>query len=436
MSMKNAGLRPIDFFNYVTEECHGVQHVGFSKKDCYNFIKMLKAGLIELGDAQNLVRYFKSKANIEPGFYFDIQFNQEGRMANVFWAHSSIFTDQDQAMANAIADVFPMTRHHLYFFHGGVRSTSRSESTNHALNEISIKTISLSEFVLKFEKDLLGKWRRNEADADFFSSQSTSTLAVNSKLLNHTVRIYTNTIYKEFERDYLNGTGALSCKGIPVGDTLYEFDLTNSESYNDRVYTIFLDINTLKVECSCKKIHWTGMLCSHALAALHRKNVHEIPQAYIHNRWTKDVKKHAYMMDGYKSTRIDDNEARVLYTSRAMRFAYDLVTQSESCKEARDIMWTVLKDGARSLDEFYKKKNIDSTSRMKDKFVRNDIVELHKDKSILDPLKAKPKGTRNRRIKNHFEKRKSKIPLTDTKRDEEFRSLQLWRSSKALNILV
>ncbi|KAG8378659.1 hypothetical protein BUALT_Bualt07G0008300 [Buddleja alternifolia] len=307
------------------------------------------------------------------------------------------------------------------FFHGGVRSTSRSESTNHALNDISTKTISLFEFVLRFEKDLLEKWRRNEADADFFSSQSSPTLAVNSKLLKHGVRIYTNTMYKEFEKDYLNGTGALSCKEIPVGDTVYEFELTNSESNNDRVYTVFLDINTLKVECSCKKIHWMGMLCSHALAALHRKNVHEIPQEYIRNRWTKDVKKHAYIMDGYESTRIDDNETRVLYTSRTMRFAYDLVTQSESYKEARDIMWAVLKDGAKLLDEFFKKKNVDSSSSMKDKLVRNDIVELHNNKPILDPLKAKPTGTRNCRIKNHFEKRKSKIPRANTKRKTQKR---------------
>ncbi|KAK4416826.1 protein FAR1-RELATED SEQUENCE 5 [Sesamum alatum] len=394
--MKKAGLRPIDCFNYMSEECNGVQHVGFSKKDCYNFINTLKTTLIEPGDAQNLVRHFKGKANTEPGFYFDIQFNQEGRIANVFWrdnqsridydcfgdlvifkttyrtnrydlvcapfvgvnhhwqnimfgcgflsdettksfywlfntflesmgskAPSSIFTDQDQAMANAIAGVFPNARHRLClwhisknapshlnsfnssrefhsffnrclyrcetkeefektweemvnkfnaqddrwlnnlykirgkwspafnsdFFHGGVRSTSRSESTNHALNEISTKTISLYEFVLKYEKDLLGKWRRNEADADFFSSQSSPTIAVqDSKILKHAVKIYTNTMYKEFEKYYLTGTGALSCKEIPFVDTVYEFKLTNPESKNKRVYTVFLDINTLKVE--------------------------------------------------------------------------------------------------------------------------------------------------------------------------------------------
>ncbi|KAK4426539.1 protein FAR1-RELATED SEQUENCE 8 [Sesamum alatum] len=202
-SMKKAGLCPIDCFNYMSEECNGVQHVGFSKKDCYNFINMLKTTLIEPGDAQNSVRHFKGKANTEPGFYFDIQFNQEGRIANVFWrdnqsridydcfgdlvifdttymtdrydlvctpfvgvnhhwqnimfgfvflsdettesfywlfntilesmgskAPSSIFTDQDQAMANAIAGVFPNARHHLCLWHISKNAPSHLNSFN------------------------------------------------------------------------------------------------------------------------------------------------------------------------------------------------------------------------------------------------------------------------------------------------------------------
>ncbi|KAK4426839.1 hypothetical protein Salat_1452600 [Sesamum alatum] len=141
-------------------------------------------------------------------------------------------------------------------------------------------------------------------------------------------------MYKEFEKDYLTRIDALSCKEIPFEDIVYEFELTYAKSQNKRVYTIFFDINTSKVECSCKKYTWIGMLCSHALVALHWKLVHEIPQRYIHTRWTKDVKKHVYMLDEGKLTRMDDKEARVIYTNRRMRLAYDLVTRSENCKEA------------------------------------------------------------------------------------------------------
>ncbi|KAK4434956.1 protein FAR1-RELATED SEQUENCE 5, partial [Sesamum alatum] len=548
--------------NTTRTECKAMIAFNIDKDGLWRVAKFVKEHNHEFApsNGKHLLRHFKGKANTEPGFYFDIQFNQEGRIANVFWrdnqsridydcfgdlvifdttyrtnrydlvcapfvgvnhhwqnimfgcaflsdettesfywlfntflesmgskAPSSIFTDQDQAMANAIAGVFPNARHRLClwhisknapshlnsfnssrefhsffnrclyhcetkeefektweemvnkfnaqnhrwlnnlykirgkwspafnsdFFHGGVRSTSRSESTNHALNEISTKTISLYEFVLKYEKDLLGKWRRNEADADFFSSQSSPTIAVqDSKILKHAVKIYTNTMYKEFEKDYLTGTGALSCKEIPFGDTVYEFELTNPESKTKRVYTVFLDINTLKVECSCKKYTWMGMLCSHALVALHRKNVHEIPQHYIHTRWTKNVRKHVYMLDEGELTRMDDKEARVMYTNRAMRLAYDLVTRSENCKEARNIILTAFADGSKLLNEFLKKKNSDSTLAMKGKQVRDDFVEVPEVRPILDPLRAKPKGTKNARIKNHFEKRKPKTTNT------------------------
>lgn len=233
-------------------------------------------------------------------------------------------------------------------------------------------------------------------------------------------------MYKEFEKDYLTGTGALSCKEIPFGDTVYEFELTNPESKNERVYTVFLDISTLKVECSCKKFSWMGMLCSHALVALHRKNVHEIPQHYIHSRWTKDVKKHVYMVDEDELTRMDDKEARVIYTNRAMRLAYDLVTRSAHCKEARSIILTAFADGNKLLDEFFKEKNLDSTLAIRGKMVRDDFVELPNDGSILDPLRAKPKGTRNARIKNHFEKRKSKTTSTGMKLIFSFSSFTIY----------
>ncbi|KAK4424774.1 hypothetical protein Salat_1671000 [Sesamum alatum] len=111
-SMKKAGLRPIDCLCYMSEECNGVQHVGFSKKDSYNFINMLKTTLIEPGDAQNLVRHFKGKANTEPGFYFNIQFNQEGRIANVFWRDNQSRIDYDCFVDLVIFD----TTYRTYIF--------------------------------------------------------------------------------------------------------------------------------------------------------------------------------------------------------------------------------------------------------------------------------------------------------------------------------
>ncbi|KAL0282401.1 UNVERIFIED_CONTAM: hypothetical protein Sradi_7263000 [Sesamum radiatum] len=224
-------------------------------------------------------------------------------------------------------------------------------------------------------------------------------------------------MYKEFEKDYLTEAGALSCKeilfgDILFGDTVYEFELINPESKNKRVYTVFLDIDTFKVECSCKKYSWMGMLCSHALVALHRKNIHEIPQHYIHSRWTKDVKKHVYMLGECELTRMDEKEARAIYINRAMRLAYDLVTRSENCKEARSIILTAFTDGSKLLDEFFKEKNLVSTSAIKGKQVRDDFVDQLDETPILDPLRAKTKGTRNVRIKNHFEKRKMKTTRT------------------------
>ena len=57
--------------------------LGFSKRDCYNFINGQKMALIEAGDCQSLVHYFVVQE--EGGmFYWDAQLDEEGRMRNLF----------------------------------------------------------------------------------------------------------------------------------------------------------------------------------------------------------------------------------------------------------------------------------------------------------------------------------------------------------------
>ena len=55
------------------------------KKDCYNYINSQKMVLIEGGDSQSLVSYFKCKANEEGGmFYWNVQVDQERQMTNFY----------------------------------------------------------------------------------------------------------------------------------------------------------------------------------------------------------------------------------------------------------------------------------------------------------------------------------------------------------------
>ncbi|XP_059284934.1 protein FAR1-RELATED SEQUENCE 5-like [Lycium ferocissimum] len=58
--------------------------LGYSKKDCFNFINQLMKSKVEAGDAQSVVNEFNNRQASESLFYWDVQLDYEGRVANFF----------------------------------------------------------------------------------------------------------------------------------------------------------------------------------------------------------------------------------------------------------------------------------------------------------------------------------------------------------------
>ncbi|XP_055961244.1 protein FAR1-RELATED SEQUENCE 5-like [Mercurialis annua] len=95
-SMVNAGIRTVDAYSYMAEEGGGDENIGFTKKDCYNYIDIEKNKIIEVGDSQSLVNHFKRKASEEGEmFYWDVQLDERGRMTNFYWRDGRSKVDYD-----------------------------------------------------------------------------------------------------------------------------------------------------------------------------------------------------------------------------------------------------------------------------------------------------------------------------------------------------
>ncbi|KAJ0971982.1 hypothetical protein J5N97_019941 [Dioscorea zingiberensis] len=58
--MDEAGIRPVDAYSYMAKEVGGEQYLGFLPKDCSNFLQNKRNNILEAGDAQRLIDYFKS----------------------------------------------------------------------------------------------------------------------------------------------------------------------------------------------------------------------------------------------------------------------------------------------------------------------------------------------------------------------------------------
>ncbi|KAF2318813.1 hypothetical protein GH714_010909 [Hevea brasiliensis] len=202
-SMINAGISTKHAYAYLSKEVGGSECVGFTKRDCYNYVNKQKMVLIEAGDSQSLINHFKHRMSGDAMYVYTVQVDQENRMTNFFWrdgrsridydcfgdvvvfdttyhtnrynlicapfvrvnhhwqncmfgcaflldettdsfiwlftsflesmggkAPKTIITDQDQAISNAIAKVFPNTRHQLCLWHISKNAPSHLDSYN------------------------------------------------------------------------------------------------------------------------------------------------------------------------------------------------------------------------------------------------------------------------------------------------------------------
>ncbi|KAI0527089.1 hypothetical protein KFK09_002687 [Dendrobium nobile] len=546
-SMTDAGIRTIDAFTYLADEVGGREYVGFLRRDAYNFVQRNRRCKIETGDTNSLIEIFKNRANNDNMFAWEVQYDEEDRLMNFFWADGvgridydcfgdviifytsyrlnkynlacapfvgvnnhwqnvllgvaflseetvesftwffrtflrvmggkhpiTIFTDQDQAMSQAIQIAFPQTRHRLCQWHImkklpskvhcynsnnkvrgliykcfskcdseeefestwtemlnegdlhshewlkelhkirrkwstaynktcfnlGILSTQRSESTNYVCHGISKPTSTITECFLGLEK-VMKTWRRNEKDEDFKCSQSDVVpLVKSSPILRQAARFYSRKLYFFFEEEFLQGVGGM-CVAQASTDLSTFFVKTVENIDQPRHWTVNFDDAEGSIECSCGKFGMMGILCSHCLRVIRQIDIINIPPKYLLKRWSGRARKKLYS-DRPLSSMVatgspSDGIGSMISINYFTRFAYQISTRGEGNTEAEQYMIDAMSEIAENVDLILnasKDSNLDTNSSMQTK--------------IKDPIKRRPKGVSNARLKSHWEKRKPK----------------------------
>ncbi|GMY26595.1 protein FAR1-RELATED SEQUENCE 5-like [Fagus crenata] len=177
-TMVSSGIKATKSYSYLSKEVGGTNNVGFTKRDVHNYLGTTKKEMIEVGDGQSVINHFKNKQIKNLMFFYSVQVDQNNRMTNFFWRDGrskidydsfgdvviltlmslnnkryfknvlfgcaflidetiesfiwlfetffaamggrqpkSIFTDQNQAMTNAIKVVFSESRYRLCLWH-------------------------------------------------------------------------------------------------------------------------------------------------------------------------------------------------------------------------------------------------------------------------------------------------------------------------------
>jgi hypothetical protein len=73
-------------FNSLVVEMGGFENVPFGEKDCRNFIAKARELRLGKGGGQALCDYFRRMQDINDGFYYVMDMDDDTRLRNVFWA--------------------------------------------------------------------------------------------------------------------------------------------------------------------------------------------------------------------------------------------------------------------------------------------------------------------------------------------------------------
>jgi zinc finger SWIM domain-containing protein 3 len=221
----------------------------------------------------------------------------------------TILTDQCAAMAKAIAKVVPNTHHRLYIkmptlictiyhevkedfekawndmleyglvenkwlkdlfgkkekwalvygrntFCADMMSTQRSESINAVLKRYLNSQYNLLRFFEHYDQ-LLADRRYQEYYADFITSQIRVLTCASSRMLKQVSEVYTNEVYKMFEKEYRK---FLDYDAYKIGqtDTVGVYDV--GTCVTNRHHKVTFDSVGTEVSCNCKRYETTSEL--------------------------------------------------------------------------------------------------------------------------------------------------------------------------------
>ncbi|KAI9107445.1 hypothetical protein K1719_021482 [Acacia pycnantha] len=170
------------------------------------------------------------------------------------------------------------------------------------------KQTPLKEFLVKYDQALQTKWQ-HEALADLDSRNSTFMHKPSCYFELQISKLYTNELFRMFEREIKGMYSCLSSRQINVDEPVISYlikEQVEVEGNHQRVtrdYEVYYNGSETEVLCICGLFNFKGILCRHALSVLNQNGIEEIPPQYILSRWRKDVKR-SYVID-HKSSGID-----------------------------------------------------------------------------------------------------------------------------------
>ncbi|WVZ62367.1 hypothetical protein U9M48_012125 [Paspalum notatum var. saurae] len=527
--IREAGMKPAQVYDFIKEFYGGADKVPFSRMDCNNEIGRERNKYLEANDAQTLLEYLKNKQIEDPTFFmllklikkmsildyacfgdavsFDTTFQtnkfempfapflgtNHHKQTIIFgiallfnetiesfvWLFetfliamsgkhpSTIFTDQDAAMAGVVAYVFPNTSHRLCIWHiylnaakhlghvinkhpdkfmsefkrcnelltkyglvdnswllnlyelrekwaavyrdcftPDMTSTQRSEGMNNVFKKRFRRKLGLSELLAECDK-VSTTLRENELDEDFKSRIKNPVHYIqNFPLFRIAAESYTRRMCVEFEEEFKRQL-SYSGKLLHTEGSISTFVVTHMQS-NYGATVVFNSADTT-ITCSCRKYESIGILCKHAFKVFNTNDVCILPSQYILNRWTQYAKKGFYI-----EKKGSEKENLKAHAARLSRMATSLALKCSVSKPLLDDLEKALHKLDLEAD--------DSLSKMQENeapLVSTECVVDATNSAISFRVPRVVKGAKGKRAKSVVEKKAGKKKKSSQNKGED-----------------
>ncbi|XP_042983399.1 protein FAR1-RELATED SEQUENCE 5-like [Carya illinoinensis] len=409
-----AGIRMNKSFGSLVVGAGGFENLPFLEKDCRNYIDKARHLRLGKGGAGALREYFCRMQYKNDGFFALMDLDDDGRLKNVFWADprsraayqyfglissedtetfiwlfetwlqcmngiapKAIIIDQDRAMKNAIATVFPETRHRFCLWHilkkvpeklgshsayktglknqlmkcvYDTQSIEEFESCwNGFINTFNLHENSwlqslyaerghwvptnLKEFVDQFD-NALKKKIENENNSDFHSFNVSIPCISRSPIEKKFQELYTNAKFREVQQQVmgvLDMDPSILKRDGGIKTYLVDDEVHVEEFSKCVTYSVEFNEEDCDAKCSCGLFQMRGILCRHILAIFKYNQIKSLPAKYILDRWRKDIKRRYTLIRS--SYDVGDHHPDANRYSRLLNICYQMITYAAGSNE-------------------------------------------------------------------------------------------------------
>ncbi|XP_021715624.1 protein FAR1-RELATED SEQUENCE 5-like [Chenopodium quinoa] len=301
-SMIESGIKPMDAYNYISNEAGGEECVGHTKRDHLNYVSRVKMSMVEGGDMQNVLNTLQERVDQDPSFFYRLKFGEENNVVSYFWRDSQMLEDfkaygdvlifdttyRTNKYGLICAPFVGINNHWKTTMFGCAFITDEKTDTfvwllsifkksmcgiepksiftdqdlamSNAIPEAN-RTTKLLEFFHIFEATVR-RWRSTEKSDNFRCT--TEKPKTTTKILKHAAKVYTLNLYKDFKLEFDTSLGAYAKEKPTSMQYVKFFDVSLDEDYM-HTYQVIYHCQNNEFMCSCMCFTETGLMCFHIL---------------------------------------------------------------------------------------------------------------------------------------------------------------------------